>query len=175
MNSGSTNGGDRWRNLQGLADLCGGRCAGEIEFAEQAARFVSRVEQVAELLAFLADHLTGDDLDALCRGRRLLDLARELLDQAIAEAESQEAIGEEEGANAEAFAKFCEACGSFMEQANQLPRILCAAEDCLAFAERERRSQLGAFQLLVRSAVGLARRAIADADAARVGLSASLR
>lgn len=175
MHSGSMSGGDRWRNLQGLAARCGVRCKGEIEFAEQAARFVYRVEQVSVLLAFLADHLTGDDPDALRRGRRLLDLGRELLDQAIAEVESREALGEEDGANAEAFAKFCEASGSFLEQAKQLPRMLCAADDCLAFAESGHRSQLGAFQLLVLSAVGLAKRAIADADVARDRLSASLR
>jgi hypothetical protein len=165
----------RWRSLQDLAERCGGRCAGELDFAEREARFVYRVEQIALLLAFLANHLEGPTSDALCRGRQLLDLARELLDQAIAEAEAQEASGGEDGGNAVVFAQFCEASGSFLEQVTQLPRILAAADDCLTLAERERRSELGAFQVLARSAIDQAKRAIADADTARNLLSASLR
>lgn len=119
----------------------------------------------------MSDH-TGENPATL---DKLLDLARELLDQGIAEAESREAPSGEEGGNGAAFAKFCEASGSFLEQVRQLPRMLAAADDCLLLAARERRSELGAFQLLVRSAVDLAKRAIADADTARDLLSAWLR
>lgn len=166
-------GDERWQSLHDLGQRCG--YSAELDYASREVRFVYRVEQAALLLAFLADHLEGSTSEALTRGRRLLDLARELLDQDIAEAESREAFGGEEGGIAAAFAKFCEASGSFLAQVAQLPRMLAAADDCLLLAARERRSELGAFQLLVRSAIDLAKRAIADADAARDLLSASLR
>lgn len=168
-------GDERWQSLHEMGQRCGDRCSAELDYAAGEVRFVYRVEQAALLLAFLTDHLEGSNSDAMTRGRRLLDLARELLDQDIAEAESREASGGEEGGNAAAFAKFCDASGSFLEQVRQLPRMLAAADDCLLLAARERRRELGAFQSVTRSVIALAKQAISDADAARDLLLASLR
>jgi hypothetical protein len=165
----------RWQSLDEMGQRCGERCSAELDYAWGEVRFVYRVEQAAFLLEFLADHLEGSDTDALARGRRMLDLAREQLDQEIAEADSRVDSGWEEGSNAAAFDKFHQASGDFLTQVVPFSRMLAAADDCLMRAARERRIQLGAFQLLVRSVVGLAKRAIADADAARILLSASLR
>lgn len=166
----------RWHSLEELGRRCGECCSAELDYAWGEVRFVYGVEQAALLLGFLDDHLGGSNLDAsLACGHRVLDLARELLDQDIAEAGSHEASGGEKGRNAAAFAKFCEAFGSFLARVAQLPRMLAAADDCLLLAARERRSELGAFQVLVRSAIDLAKRAIAEADAARNLPSAALR
>lgn len=168
-------GDERWQSLHEMGRRCGDRCFAELDYVSGEVRFVYRVEQAALLLAFLADHLEASDSDALTRGRRMLDLARELLDQDIAEAEAYKAPCGEEDGNAVAFAKFCEASASFLEQVRPLPRMLAAADDCLLLAARERRSELGAFQSVTRSVIALAMQAIADADAARDLLSTSLR